>query len=700
MAVIIFIIAVMVLATLDMTHCIDILMIAPMEQMLSSAHSMAQQVSQALRGGKAVTKDQGLLYSSGMDEDDDYDDEDFIDEDNADEMEELEELFKKVVFIIGVFMEENTVSAPQMEFLDQPTKGVIQEVVGAQPSINATEVVKSSQQSEVQRQGTRQSMKIFQSIAQQPSVVTGDLPVPVDQVDTWSLDFFPLTVPQQIQVVTHIVFRTDLAKISGSQWGQAEIFEAYAQKVHDSYNNDLPYTNFTHACDVVASCYRLLGLSSWAMWMSDLDCYALLVAAMAHDVGHPGRTNQFLVETSHELALRYNDTSPLEQMHCSKLFEILRENDDANVFIGLTAKEFKQARAVCIESILNTDYSHHFKMVKEMKQLYGVNVELLKKQAKTPDDFDQAYTTLLQENSRLLTRLVLHLADIGNPVQQFHVSQKWATKVMDELFQQGDEEKRLGIPVGMLNDRDKTSVPRAQMSFISYLLSPLVLSTLRILPVMYPISRQMASNMEAWHNLWVEANNPPQEEVMKRRDSLRRIQDQLADLGRSLPHLGKQNSIVSAVSSPKLVASAATSPAAVFSGRWTCTGTWGLNEFLTACKFSLLRRKAAMSAPWPTWEFQQSGDHIVFVNMTAVGELREEFTVNGPPYTTVDGWKQTVNCKAAWDAKNPSKLIIEREGPQGKFREERYIDEQGKLQFVLNSHTPEAKWGRTFEKKT
>eukprot|EP00971_Amphidinium_carterae_P216005 4287726-Amphidinium_carterae.1 len=32
----------MVLATLDMTHCIDILMIAPMEQMLSSAHSMVR----------------------------------------------------------------------------------------------------------------------------------------------------------------------------------------------------------------------------------------------------------------------------------------------------------------------------------------------------------------------------------------------------------------------------------------------------------------------------------------------------------------------------------------------------------------------------------------------------------------------------------------------------------------------------------
>ena len=43
-------------------------------------------------------------------------------------------------------------------------------------------------------------------------------------------------------------------------------------------------------------------------WMEPLDEVAALLAAIIHDVDHPGRTNAFLVNSNNPLALLYNDT--------------------------------------------------------------------------------------------------------------------------------------------------------------------------------------------------------------------------------------------------------------------------------------------------------------------------------------------------------------------------------------------------------
>merc|ERR1719331_1440015 len=96
---------------------------------------------------------------------------------------------------------------------------------------------------------------------------------------------------------------------------------------------------------------------------------ALLIAALAHDLGHAGKTNPFLVETCHELALRYNDKSPLENMHASKLFELAKE-PVLNVFEKFKADAYKQARKVCVSTILSTDNALHFDTIKEVKTKY------------------------------------------------------------------------------------------------------------------------------------------------------------------------------------------------------------------------------------------------------------------------------------------------------------------------------------------
>ena len=64
--------------------------------------------------------------------------------------------------------------------------------------------------------------------------------------------------------------------------------------------------------------------------MSEMDIFSVIIAALGHDIAHPAFTNRFLVNTHDMIAIRYNDQSPLENMHSSKIFEIL-SNKDCNI---------------------------------------------------------------------------------------------------------------------------------------------------------------------------------------------------------------------------------------------------------------------------------------------------------------------------------------------------------------------------------
>merc|ERR1712048_1549044 len=67
-------------------------------------------------------------------------------------------------------------------------------------------------------------------------------------------------------------------------------------------------------------------------------------------------------------------------------------------------------------------------------------------------------------------------------------------------------------------------------------------------------------------------------------------------------------------------------------GKWTCVATFGLDEFLKAMNIGWIQRTAASKAPWPTWVFMQNDDHVAFINQSAMGDLREDIIVDGPPY--------------------------------------------------------------------
>jgi len=136
-----------------------------------------------------------------------------------------------------------------------------------------------------------------------------------------------------------------------------------------------------HAVDVTHGVYNAMCLSEAKFFIGPLDRYALLCSACCHDVGHPGVNNPFLCDSRHDLAIQYNDISPLENHHCAKLFEIVAM-EQVNIFGKLTREQYQDVRKVCIEAILHTDMKHHFGMVKDLQIFYELNSEIFQKSKK------------------------------------------------------------------------------------------------------------------------------------------------------------------------------------------------------------------------------------------------------------------------------------------------------------------------------
>jgi len=261
----------------------------------------------------------------------------------------------------------------------------------------------------------------------------------------------------------------------------------------------LPYHNVRHGVDVLHTVWRLGRLMPWNVAFSDNQQFALLIAALAHDIGHFGLTNVFLVDMRDELAIRYNDLSPLENMHCNKLFHVL-VSDKTNVLSHLSTEEFTSCRKLIIDAILNTDPAQHGAMVMDLKALGDGEWLSLRDAGSSGDEL----LTEIFSNADMKTlgaRCILHAADLSNPSKPFNIAKGWAQNVLNEFFAQGDKEKELGVPIGMLNDRVKVNLPSSQLGFIQFMVAPFVSAYTKVLPTWFDFNTMLGSNLGEWAQL-------------------------------------------------------------------------------------------------------------------------------------------------------------------------------------------------------
>lgn len=331
-----------------------------------------------------------------------------------------------------------------------------------------------------------------------------------DLIETLHSDMFDaLSLSQELKIsVTAYIIQSN---IFCDNWVRTNVPETtllnFITAVEGKYLPK-PFHNYSHGLDVCNTVCRSLRLSNSTEFTTEVTQFWMLIAAIGHDLGHTAVNNQFLIDSGHELALMYNDRSPMENMHCALLFQIAA-GDNTNVFQQVEKSVYQEMRTGIIAAILHTDMTKHNDMIKELSLLYQMNSEAF--------DLLQAASVVSASfsNLRLILNAVLHISDINNPMKPWFLCDRLATLALEEFFAQGDQEAAMGMPVQMLNDRNKVNKPNSQVGFIEFVILPLCEVMVNMLPQLDEMADHLSQNLNQWCSIWIDESNPAPDAASK-----------------------------------------------------------------------------------------------------------------------------------------------------------------------------------------
>ena len=222
---------------------------------------------------------------------------------------------------------------------------------------------------------------------------------------------------------------------------------------------DNRYHNFCHVFDVMQTANALATATGTMARLDAWERFALLSAALCHDLEHPGVTSEFLSkagDSAHGYKhLIFRDTL-LEKHHALRALGVMVDSH-VGLLEGLSTYQYYQFRSTVSKIILATDPTRHKEYLAHLQAFAARRAE------------DPA----AEMDKQLAMELMVKCADISNVIKPTEVARRWALRVTDEFFQQGDAERSMGMEVSPTCDRLATSRVALQTGFIDFLAGPL-----------------------------------------------------------------------------------------------------------------------------------------------------------------------------------------------------------------------------------
>ena len=245
------------------------------------------------------------------------------------------------------------------------------------------------------------------------------------------------------------------------------------------------------------------------MKLEGLDCFSMLVGALCHDLRHTGQNNVFHINSKSKLAIRYNDISVLENFHIASTFKLLKD-EKVNILKNFKPEEYRITRRRIIDGIIATDMANH------QKVLSATKAKIETYQIHSGQNFTNVFeveTAKLFDAQQCILSMALHTADISNPAKPGKISDAWTDRVYGEFFIQGDLEKKMGLPVSLLCDRETTNINKAMIGFINFVVMPTIDIIVDLIPEVSQYGINIRNNLKKY-----EANVAAEKEKEEKKD--------------------------------------------------------------------------------------------------------------------------------------------------------------------------------------
>lgn len=318
----------------------------------------------------------------------------------------------------------------------------------------------------------------------------------VDVCDESTFDIFEVAHASQPGALFFLLFRNvvDIGlnvlrpmNLSFDSFGPL-LHEAQAM-YEDPYSGLGPntYHSALHGADVLCSSVAMLmklPRSCLGSGLTPVAKFATVVAALLHDIGHPGVQARFLHAVRHSITFSYFDESPLERMHVSHIFRLLSKHGGLDT---LDEAEYRKFRFLLCRMVLATDLAKGYSSIMAVKSQYpslfysggDFKAKRVSRRSLTESELNgpskrQDVNPSFNMVSELLN-IVIECADVAHPTKPLVLHQRWSALLMQEFLRQGDLEERLGYPVSPLCDRtslDAVSFARGQRGFSDFVVLP------------------------------------------------------------------------------------------------------------------------------------------------------------------------------------------------------------------------------------